>query len=280
MDTVDFLGLESTHNPHRWYLPVVPGISTGYPFLFGGCALGAAIEAMERTTGRPIVWATGQYLSYAHPPEIMDIDVIVASEGHRITQARAVGHVGDREIVTVNAALGSRPSDEFGTWPRCPDVPRPDDCRPRQHRYDDAKSLFGRIDLRAANARDWDDLDGTPNVDGTSALWARIPELSGMSAGALAILGDHVPFGISQALGMSGGGNSLDNTLRIVRLAPTEWVLLDIRIDAVADGFGTGTVFLWSEDGSLLATASQSTIVRHWTPSDDDMTDDDTTDEK
>jgi acyl-CoA thioesterase len=43
---------------------------------------------------------------------------------------------------------------------------------------------------------------------------------------------------------------------------PTEWVLLDIRIHAVAHGFGHGVVHLWSEDGTLLATASQSTIVR------------------
>lgn len=275
MDTVAFLGLESTHNPHRWYLPVVPGISTGYPFLFGGCALGAAIEAMERTSGRPAVWATGQYLSYAHPPEIMDIDVTIATAGHRITQARAVGHVGDREIVTVNAALGTRPSDETGTWPTMPEVPRPDACPPREHRFVDQTSLFSRIDLRAADARSWDALNGVPSDDGRSALWGRIPDLSEMSAGALAILGDHVPFGISQALGVMGGGNSLDNTLRIVRLVPTEWVLLDVRIDAVADGFGTGTVFLWAEDGSLLATASQSTIVRHWDPSNDDHTPED-----
>ncbi len=270
MDSVDFLGLETTHNPHRWFLPVVPGISTGYPFLFGGCALGAAIEALERTTGRPMIWATGQYLSYAHPPEIMDIDVVVATQGRRITQARAVGHVGDREIVTVNAALGRRSSDEEGTWPECPAVPPPSACPPREHRFGVRDSLFSRIDLRVAQARNWEDLDGTPSPDGRSALWARIPELDEVSAGALAILGDHVPFGISQALGVPGGGNSLDNTLRIVRLVPTEWVLLDVRIDAVADGFGTGTVFLWAEDGSLLATASQSTIVRHWTPPADD----------
>ena len=173
MDAVEFLGLRATHNPHRWYLPVVPGISTGFPFLFGGCALGAAIEAMERTTDRPVVWATGQYLSYAVPPEIMDIDVTIATHGHRITQARAVGHVGDREIVTVNAALGARPSDETGTWPQCPDVPPPDECRPREHRFHHDDSLFTRIDLRAARARDWDDLDGTPSIDGRSALWAR-----------------------------------------------------------------------------------------------------------
>ena len=51
----------------------------------------------------------------------------------------------------------------------------------------------------------------------------------------------------------------------MVRVHPTEWVLADIRVHAVADGFGHGLVHLWAEDGTLLATASQSTIVRAMT---------------
>ena len=63
-----------------------------------------------------------------------------------------------------------------------------------------------------------------------SALWARLPDVLEMSAATLAILGDYVPFGIGQALGMQAGGNSLDNTLRMGTLVPTAWVLLDIRV--------------------------------------------------
>ena len=64
--------------------------------------------------------------------------------------------------------------------------------------------------------------------------------------------------------GLMAGGNSLDNTIRIVRLVPTDWVLLDTRIHAVQGGFGHGAVLLWAETGELLAVASQSTIVRFW----------------
>ena len=80
MDAREWLGLEPTHNPNRWILPVTPGISTPGNFLFGGCGLGAAISALEGTTGRPLIWATAQYLSYAKPPSIVDIDVRVAAE--------------------------------------------------------------------------------------------------------------------------------------------------------------------------------------------------------
>ena len=45
---------------------------------------------------------------------------------------------------------------------------------------------------------------------------------------------------------------------------PTEWVLMDIRVHAVERGFGHGLVHMFAEDGTLLATASQSVIVRYW----------------
>ena len=260
MDARTFLGLESTHNPNRWILPITPGISTNGNFLWGGCGLGAGIEAIEGTTGRPVVWATAQYLSYANPPSIMDIDVIVAVAGNSVTQARAVAHVGDREILTVNAALGQRDIPAEGTWAEMPEVPDPEDCPRRVG--DNPDTMMSRLDFRLAAGRLREDVEGNPAPGGRCAMWARMPGVSEMSGAALAILGDYVPMGIGQALGRHAGGNSLDNTLRMVRLAPTDWVLLDIQIHAVGNGFGHGLVHLWAEDGTLLATASQSTIVR------------------
>jgi acyl-CoA thioesterase-2 len=262
MDAAEFLGITPTHNPHRWYLPVDVGIATAANFLFGGCALGASIEALERTVGRPVVWATAQYLSFANVGETMDVDVTVATHGHYTTQARVVGHVGDREILTVNAALGQRPSRWAGRWDARPDVPPPEDCPLRSNRWSAPGSLMERIEMRVAKGRQWDELGGgNGQPDGTSALWVRLP-LIDLSASSLAVLGDYVPYGISQALGDWAPSNSLDNTLRIIELVPTEWVLLDIRIQGIANGFGHGLVHLWAEDGTLMATASQSAIVR------------------
>ena len=59
---------------------------------------------------------------------MMDVDVTIAAEGRQVTQARAVAHVVDREILTVNAALGSRPLDASGQWEEMPKVAPPDDC--------------------------------------------------------------------------------------------------------------------------------------------------------
>jgi hypothetical protein len=266
MDSRQFLGLQPTHNPHRWVLPVVQGISTGGGFLFGGCGLGAAVAAMEGTSGRKAVWATAQYLSYAKPGEVMDIDVTLAVHGHQITQARAVCHVGDREILTVNAALGDRDLEEHGQFEKMPlNVPKPLDCKERPHVLDWSGTISGRMDQRMVKGREeLEELDGTPS-DGQVLLWSRIPEvIEGVDAATLSILGDFVPMGVGQALGIRGGGNSLDNTLRIGKLVPTEWVLLDIRIHMVARGFGHGLVHMFAEDGTLMATASQSCIIRFW----------------
>jgi acyl-CoA thioesterase len=264
MDTVEFLGLKSSHNPFRWHLEVVPHISTSVNFLFGGCGLAAAISAMEATTGRNLIWATAQYLSYARPGEVMDIDVTVSVSGHQMTQARAVCHVGEREILTVNAALGDRPLDLHGQFETMPEVPPPDECPLFIHRGLQEGSINERIEKRLVKGRQIATLDKTVG-DGQTLMWARIPGvIQGVDASALAVLGDYIPLGVSQALGIRGGGNSLDNTLRVVRLVPTEWVLLDIRIHAIDRGFAHGLVHMYAEDGTLMATASQSCIVRFW----------------
>ncbi len=261
MDAAEFLGLEPTDDPTRWFLPVTDGIITGGDFLFGGCGLGAAVAAMERVCGRPLVWATAQYLSFATTGEIMDLDVTVAVSGRNTAQARAVGHVGSREILTVNAALGQRELPVEGQWAVIPDVPGPDDCPVRAPRFGMERSIMTRLDVRIAVGQGWETLEGNPVPDGRSALWVRVPDVE-MSAAALSILGDYVPFGISQSLGGWHPINSLDNTLRVLRLEPSEWVLIDIRVDGLAHGFGHGSVHLWNQAGTLLATASQSTVVR------------------
>ena len=42
----------------------------------------------------------------------------------------------------------------------------------------------------------------------------------------------------------------------------TDWVLVDVQVHAVVDGYGHGIAHLWSEDGTLLGAASQSAFVR------------------
>jgi acyl-CoA thioesterase len=264
MDARTFFGLEPVSGDRtRWLMEVVRGLTSGTGALFGGCGLGACIEVMEQLTGRPCIWATAQYLSFARPSAIVEFDAVEVACGHQISQARVIARVGDTEILTVLGALGRRPLDLEGQWAIRPDVPGPEDSPPRPMMNHHEGRISSRLEAKLAAGRAPWEFPG-PVGSGNAALWIRMPGLLEMSAAALAIIGDFVPFGIGQALGQRAGGNSLDNTLRIAHRVPTEWVLADVRVHAVADGFGHGLVHLWAEDGTLLGTASQSTIVRAW----------------
>ena len=260
-----FFDLRATHNPHRWYLPVTPSVCVGPPdklFMFGGIGLASAVAAMERTCERPLIWATAQYLSYARPGSVVDIDVWTPVEGKYNTQARVVSHVDDKEIITVNAALGKRDSPYSQHWTDRPEAPPPEECEPSEHWRAASEGLHSRMEVRIVKGRRGADREGNPEADGRSLVWARPREGFAIDSTMLAIMADFVPQGIGTALGKNAGGNSLDNTLRIVRIVPTRWVLADIMIQGIHGGFAHGDMRLFSEDGQLMAMASQSVIAR------------------
>ena len=265
MDTRTFLGLEPTHNRFRWKLPVTTGICTGGDFMFGGAGLGAALAAMEGTSGRETIWATAQYLSFARPGEVVDVDVTLAVEGHQMTQARAVCHVADREILTVNAALGHREFPHDGQWEIMPsDVPPPADCPIACTAWTWATPCTG------ASTSGWPRAATSTTSTARPATAARScgrasPRCSRAStAPPSPCSATSCRWASARRSAIRGGGNSLDNTLRLAKLVPTDWVLLDIHVHAVERGFGHGLVHMFAEDGTLLATASQSCIVRFW----------------
>jgi len=264
--TPPFLDVNATHNPHRWFLPLKDDLCVGpegRAFMFGGVGLAAAIRAMEQTCGRPAIWATAQYLSFARPPSVLDLDVWVPTHGKHTSQARVIAHVGDKEVLTVNAALGARPDDFDRQWITAPDVPPPEDCDESDRWRSGRPDLHSRIEVRVARGRHERPLErGQGSADGRLILWTRSREGQAMDAGLLAILADHVPSGIGAALGRNAGGNSLDNTIRYLRIVPTEWVLCDITITGIALGIAHGDIRLFAQDGRLMATASQSMIVR------------------
>lgn len=258
----EWLGLQSTHNPMRWILPVTPKISVNSHFLFGGAALGAAVAALEGTTERPVVWATAQYLSFAPVGSVMDLDVHVSVASHRTSQARVIGHVGDKEIITVTGALGQRELEIEQVWPTPPAVREPDDCEPRDRNYEH-ESLGQYLDQRMASAPAGADAGGpTGHGEGKVCMWAQAPDDVGSSAATLAILGDWVPMGIGVASGRALRSNSLDNTIRILDVRPVDWYLLEIEAAGIRNGFGHGQIRIWGDDRRLQAIASQSVVVR------------------
>ncbi len=257
-----------TDDPMRFRLAVTPQLCVGHPdsqFLFGGAGMAAGLAAVEAATGRPTVWAAAQYLSYARPGTLLDLDVVVPVSGRYTSQARVVARDGDKEILTVNVALGDRPGFPEGQWAVMPPVPAPEDCPAMEYNWirrdDDINASFLQHVAvgRFGAARDL----GGPSPDGIARLWVapRDPAVT-VNRVVLGIMADFLPSGVGNALGTSAGGNSLDNTIRFARIVPTRWVLVDVRIHAAAQGFVHGRAHLFAQDGTLLATASQSMILR------------------
>lgn len=270
---MSIIALGATDDPLRHSLEVTPGLCVGNPasqFLFGGAGMAAGLLAIETVTGRATVWAAAQYLSYAHPGTRLDLAVAVPVSGKYTSQARVTARAGDKEILTVNAALGDRPGFGDQQWARMPHVPPPEDCAPIEYNWvrrdDDINSRFdqrvaaGRFG--GARAGPGASGEGGPSPDGIARMWVRPVGAVAVDRVTLAVMADFLPSGVGNALGTNAGGNSLDNTIRFGRLVATEWVLADIRIHAVAQGFVHGRVHLFAEDGVLLATASQSMILR------------------
>jgi acyl-CoA thioesterase len=260
----EFLALTHPVDTQRWQLALSARVSGGRGSLFGGVGLAAGIVALEHATNKPVIWATGQYLSLTRLDERLDLEVILPAIGRNVVQGRVVGHVGDREVITVLGAAGSRSSAAEGCWETFPD-PRPAQSCPPIPRNHETESLHEHIELRLAHGSFGFSGFGSPSTDGRSLLWARMLDVN-HDAGALAIIADYMPSVVGNALGRIMHCTSLDNTIRFGRLEPTRWVLCDNRMEFAGNGFGHGTVHLWSEQGTLLATASQSMIVRDPAP--------------
>jgi acyl-CoA thioesterase II len=258
---IDLFGLTPTDNRNRFTWSPSPLLYTPANSLQGGAALGAAITAIETVTGRPTVWATAQYLSYAVGTEPLDLDVSIEVAGYNTTQARCVVSRDGREILTAHAACGSRTAEVTGMWCQRPEVPPPGACE-RYRYFEHDRGLGALVEHRLALGRQLHEVEGRQG-SGHSALWIRSWQGSRMVTTAdVSFIGDFMPMGFADALGAPYAGNSLDNTVRIGELAPTEWILLSTHIDHVVNGFGRGRAELWTEDGTLLGDVSQTAVMR------------------
>ena len=250
VDAKTFLGM-SRVDEDTWSFEVTERLITPGQFLFGGCGLASGLVALEEASGRPTIWATAQYLSYAPLGATVTVKTDLAVVGNRVTQARATARTSSgREILTVNAALGTGELSSPTPWVTMPDVARarglssPGDAQALRQ-----LDLQPRREPRIALGRSFE-RDRRHARDRRSRHSGRgCPGHFDPSAATLAIFGDYVSGGATQPLGYNTMGRSLDNTIRIASLVPTEWVLLRDPHARAAGGFAQGTAFLWSRTG-------------------------------
>lgn len=97
---------------------------------------------------------------------------------------------------------------------------------------------------------------------GRMAFWVKAPTQQPLNAAFLAIAADYAPEAIHFALARKAGAVSFDNTLRIVQLAPTDWLRCETQLAAIHGGHFHARMYIFTRDGTLLATAAQSGVVR------------------
>lgn len=278
------LGLEPhPDDPAALSFVVVPRLCRTDGRFYGGAALAAALAASEAATGRPALWSSTQLIATADLGERIRLDVDVVASGRSIDQTQVRGTVGERMVF---AAVGStatpRSEGLHGTGQVMPRVPPPDECGPwRGPRRPDGQPAVAGTDADevlergpighhlVSEHREAPFLDtgvGGAARPGHMALWARLTgdrELAvPPSPAALGFLADLIPLAVSRACGVAGAGTSLDNSLRIGDPAEVpgagEWVLLELDAHVAVGGYGHGQVHLWSPDGRMLATGTQS----------------------
>ena len=227
--------------------------------LFGGTAIAVAIALAEVETARPSLWTTVQFI--AGDTTVGDRFVCtteVLAEGRSAAQVRVTGRVDGREVFCALGATAHRKTGRVeAAFERFPSVPLPEAAPPfalpipASIRAEASKALRN-IEMRSAPP-----LPGSTVPQGHLTLWARVPGRTATPA-VMAYLADMVPLSIARAANRAGGGASIDNTMRFSGAVADEWVLLELDPHLASGGYGHGGVLVWSPEGELLASGSQT----------------------
>src|SRR5579883_2706412 len=102
----DYIHFEETGDSTRWSVPISPRLLTNSGAVQGGALFGVALQALERASGRALVWGAAQFLRHAGPEGSLDVSVDLDVAGPSTTQARASVRVRGVDVLTVLGALG------------------------------------------------------------------------------------------------------------------------------------------------------------------------------
>jgi acyl-CoA thioesterase-2 len=276
ISVVELLGLHPDPKPGSvrpdgshlsWQFTVTGALLNSAGTLWGGVGLSAFVAAAERGVGRRCVWATVQYLTPIREGEQVHMDIDIGGEGIALTQASGRGTVdGKPALLAIGTFGGDGPNDlQFSS---APDIPRPEECELRQMPFPWGGGMLEKIEQRTLPGMALPHPDGHPGT-GRTMLWMRLKDVDGEAVtpdvGALAVLADLAPSGISEAVGRPTFGTSLDNSIRAARHPEpggSGWVLLDITIEAVVGRVAQLQARMFDDSGRLLAVCGQSARLR------------------
>jgi acyl-CoA thioesterase II len=242
----------------RWRIAAHRNLCLGPPdgkHLSGGSALASVVALLELETQRPLIQASAQFLASPAADSIFEMALTRLQSGRSISQAAASIIIDGKEAAIITASLGSRPSVGDFAWATAPEVPKPEYCPPVPFVRIDQGDLHSHLDIRLAG-------DPRPNPAGHAIFWIGYDGEGPVPAAFLTMIADYLPEAIHMNIGRRAGAVSLDNVIRVFKRPATSWLLCDSKLDAINDGLFHGKMAIYVQDGTLLATASQSGVVR------------------
>ncbi len=275
LSDVEFLGLVASGDPGRYRFTVVDRLARLDGRLYGGAAIAVSIAAAELVSERAALWMTTQFVSTVDQGSEVDVLAEVLAAGRRTNQVRvtATSAAGEVIFASLGATGRHRPDGLAGEFERCPTVSPPAEAEAWTSPFSGLAKAAGLADVPlpprrtgfglAIEMREPAIADHPDPGPGRLCLWVRRRDGVPITPALAAYLADVVPLGVAYALGAIAGGTSLDNTIRIGSFPSpddmaSEWILLDLRPHFAAGGYGHGIAHVWSEDGHLMATASQT----------------------
>ena len=250
-----FLGLDEV-GPGRFTFAVTSRLARADERLYGGAAVALSVAAAAAETGRDALWVTTQFVSTAMLGRTVDLQVEVLAAGGRTSQVRVTATTDEGVVFASLGACGVlRPDGLAGTFEEAPRVGPPAEgvvsFAPTGHAGE--AGWHTAVEVRTAQIHHHPD----PGP-GRLCLWLRRNDRGPVTPAIAGYLADLVPLSIVRGCGATGAGTSLDNTIRIGAAVETEWILLDLRPNLAVGSYGHGIANVWTEDGRLLAVASQT----------------------
>jgi acyl-CoA thioesterase len=258
--TAAALGLAD--NGAQWALPVTARLCAGDGRIFGGVLTAAAAAVATLVTSkRALAVLSIDFLAAARVGDELVLAPRSHSSGRSVTTSEIVVTAAERVVAVASCAMVS-PSgtaapveSSRSVHAHAPsEVPAPTDCPLRLYRWPDPASISSWLEVRIA---------ADEFAEGRGLLWVRLDGVERQDGSLLALAADHVAFVGGTMLGANFVLRTMQQSIRFraARHEATEWVLVEVAVDALDDRVAHGGTRLWTQDGRLLALSEQTLLV-------------------
>jgi acyl-CoA thioesterase len=255
VDVFDVLALEDL-GEGRSRLPVVARLCAGDGRIFGGVLAAAAGAAAARATpDRAMALLSTEFLAPASVGDELTLEQRTRSSRRIMTTSEIVCSAPDRIVCVASCIQVEPPSERKNEFTApAPHVPAPSQCPPRTYRWPDPASISSWLEVRVAREA---------YGQGRALLWIRLHGIEHQRGPVLAIASDHVAFVAGMMLGTGVRMWTVEQSVRFCAATgeQSEWVLVEVVLDAIDERVVHGQARTWTADGCLTALSQQTLLI-------------------